>query len=62
MAFIIIASFTRSGLKDDNNQVSQWLSEHQLDNLSRLGQEIKVDEQWEKALEIVLNDLMMACA
>jgi len=48
--------------KDDGKQSAKvreaWLSDHQLNNAPRLAESIKVESGWEKAVEIVLGDLL----
>ena len=44
-------------LKIENNEaLSNWLSQHQFDALPRLWQKIQIDQDWENALEAVLRE------
>ena len=53
-----LEALQEAALHDDDSAVKSWLSDQRLDHLSRLAQELKVDEAWEQALEVVLADAM----
>jgi len=45
---------------DNDKNLKQWLSQHQLDNLPRLWQSIRIETGWESALEAVLRERLNA--
>ena len=47
---------------DNDKNLKQWLVNHQLDNLPRLWQSIRIDAGWEDALEAVLRERLNAIA
>ena len=47
---------------DNDKNLQQWLADHQLDNLPRLWQSIRIDAGWEDALEAVLRERLNAIA
>jgi chromosome segregation protein len=47
---------------DNDKNLKQWLSNHQLDNLPRLWQSIRIEAGWEDALEAVLRERLNAIA
>jgi chromosome segregation protein len=53
-----LEALQEAALNDDGSAVKDWLSERSLDQLTRLAQEVQVDEKWEHALEVVLADAM----
>lgn len=47
---------------DNDKNLKQWLADHQLDNLPRLWQSIRIEAGWEYALEAVLRERLNAIA
>ncbi len=47
---------------DNDKNLQQWLTSHQLDNLPRLWQAIRIETGWENALEAVLRERLNAIA
>jgi chromosome segregation protein len=47
---------------DNDKNLKQWLAAHQLDNLPRLWQSIRIEAGWEDALEAVLRERLNAIA
>ncbi len=47
---------------DNDKNLKQWLVNHQLDNLPRLWQSIRIEAGWEDALEAVLRERLNAIA
>jgi chromosome segregation protein len=47
---------------DNDKNLKQWLANHQLDNLPRLWQSIRIEAGWEDALEAVLRERLNAIA
>ena len=47
---------------DNDKNLKQWLADHQLDNLPRLWQSIRIEAGWENALEAVLRERLNAIA
>jgi len=47
---------------DQDKNFTSWLAEHQLDNVPRLWQAIRIDAGWENALEAVLRERLNAVA
>ena len=47
---------------DNDKNLKQWLGDHQLDNLPRLWQSIRIEAGWEDALEAVLRERLNAIA
>ena len=47
---------------DNDKNLKQWLTHHQLDQLPRLWQSISIDAGWEDALEAVLRERLNALA
>ena len=45
---------------DNDKNLKQWLAHHQLDNLPRLWQSIRIEAGWEDALEAVLRERLNA--
>jgi len=45
---------------DNDKNLKQWLSEHQLDKLPRLWQSIRIEAGWDNALEAVLRERINA--
>ena len=45
---------------DNDKNLKQWLTHHQLDNLPRLWQSIRIEAGWENALEAVLRERLNA--
>ncbi len=55
----------RAGLGKDNNskfikRQQKWLSNHGLDSIQPLAETIKIENGWEKALEVVLGDFLQS--
>ena len=50
----------QTALGQRNNPIIPWLAQHQLDQLPRLAQEIKVEAGWEQAVEKVLGAYLQA--
>ena len=46
--------------KQDDKELQGWLRRHQLDNLPRLWQSIRIEDGWEGALEAVLRERLHA--
>ena len=46
----------QAALGQDNQAVNVWLKERSLDNLTRLGEGLKIDAGWELAVEVVLGE------
>ena len=47
---------------DNNQQLQAWLKSHQLENLPRLWQSIRIDSDWDDALEAILRERLNAIA
>ncbi len=47
---------------DQDKNLKSWLAKHQLDNVPRLWQSIRIDAGWENALEAVLRERLNAVA
>jgi chromosome segregation protein len=47
---------------DNDDNLKQWLADHQLDKLPRLWQSIRIESGWEDALEAVLRERINAVA
>ncbi|MDE2117051.1 MAG: chromosome segregation protein SMC [Betaproteobacteria bacterium] len=47
---------------DNDRNLKQWLADHQLDQLPRLWQSIRIEAGWEDALEAVLRERLNAIA
>lgn len=50
----------QAALGQDNESLNQWLSKQGLDNQIRLAEGIKIDEGWERAVEMVLGDSLQS--
>ena len=46
----------QSALGQDNESLTQWLGKQGLDSKIRLAEGIKIDDGWERAVEMVLGD------
>ena len=50
----------QAALGQDNESLNQWLSKQGLDNQIRLAEGIKIDDGWERAVEMVLGDSLQS--
>lgn len=58
-----LKALQQAALGKNQNQVQQWLTQHQLAEQPRLAEKLNVDAGWEVALETVLGDYLEAvCA
>ena len=55
-----LETLQQAGLGKDNNRLKRWLTEHKLDKLPRLAEQIKVDPKWEVAVEKLLGSTLEA--
>ena len=55
-----LETLQQAGLGKDKNTLNKWLSEHKLDTLPRLAEQIKVDPKWEAAVEKLLGPTLEA--
>ena len=58
--FASLEALQKAALGQADNKLNKWLSEHNLDSRSRLGEHIKVASGWEQAVEAVLGDTLQA--
>ena len=50
----------QAALGQDNESLNQWLGKQGLDNQIRLAEGIKIDDGWERAVEMVLGDSLQS--
>ena len=50
----------QSALGQDNESLNQWLGKQGLDSKIRLAEGIKIDDGWERAVEMVLGDSLQS--
>lgn len=50
----------QAALGQDNESLNRWLSKQGLDNQIRLAEGIKIDDGWERAVEMVLGDSLQS--
>jgi len=55
-----LETLQQAGLGKDKTTLNQWLTEHHLDQLPRLAEEIKVNAGWETAVESLLGPTLEA--
>jgi chromosome segregation protein len=53
--FASLQALQEAALGKNNEHQQQWLKQHQLENVSRLAEKIKVESGWEKAVETILS-------
>src|SRR5690554_856164 len=58
--FASLEALQKAALGQDDDQLNRWLDEHHLSGQPRLGEQIKVAEGWEQAVEAVLGDTLQA--
>ena len=51
-----VAVFERAVGRDSSLQDTEWLSSRALVDVARLGEQIEVDSEWQRALDVVLGD------
>ena len=55
-----LEALQNTALRQDQHNALQWLQQHQLEPISRLGTSLQVTPEWERAVEIVLTDWLDA--
>ncbi|WP_196138228.1 chromosome segregation protein SMC [Aliikangiella sp. G2MR2-5] len=57
---ISLCAMQKAALGADSEHVNEWLESNGLKNNQKIAQDIKVDEGWERAVEVVLGDQLEA--
>jgi len=55
-----LEALQQAALGQKNDKLNKWLSQHELSDKPRLGEQIRVDSGWEGAVEAVLGDTLQA--
>jgi len=55
-----LEALQQAALGRDNEGINQWLEQQKLTANPRLGEQVRVDEDWEVAVEVVLGDTLQA--
>ncbi|MCU7843156.1 MAG: chromosome segregation protein SMC [Candidatus Thiodiazotropha sp. (ex Monitilora ramsayi)] len=53
--FSSLEALQQAALGKQENEVAEWLEQHQLVSAARMAQQLKVDPRWQRAVEIVLG-------